>query len=739
VSSETTRRAAEQAVVREAIRRGWLTVADVAEARTRVEGGGRSLLAELGVRLDDGQRQALREVHEQVLAAETPAGTPVGWSTAAAWAGADADAPPKRIGPYEVERELARGGMGAVYVARHVELDRRVALKLLLAEAGDVAPERFAREARALAALRHPGIVTLHEAGEEGGRRWMALELVAGGSLQDRLGRDGPLEPRAAVELVEQVARAIAAAHAAGLLHRDLKPANVLLDESGRPKVTDFGIARALGAQSRELTRTGAGVGTLGYAPPEQCGGEREVDATADVYGLGATLHALLTGRPPHEGAAVAELLAKVMFEAPAPPSALRPGVPPELDLVVLRCLEKAPADRYPTAEALADELGRWLRGEPLEVQPPTPALRLRRFVRRRPVAAALATSAPALAFVALLAWPTPEPATPLRPTTREAAAVGTAAALPAWFEALAPEARPALPLPPGVDFGPRSYVAPIDGSELVWVPPGSFDQAKPTGDFVDAGLAMNAERVPERRATLTRGYFLGRCEVTWRQLDAFCAATGQPARSRAIAYRLEEVAGSADFFLREVPLKRPFVAGDDHPAFGVSWTDARDYAAWAGLRLPTEAEWEWAARGRDGRPLPWGDAPPRGEDCSCFVDGDGYPYTAPVGRLARDRSWVGCQDMAGNVSEWVADRWSVFGPEPVTDPTGPTEGAQRVIRGGTWSHAPNALRLSYRAPRVEDARGAHVAGEDSLGRQAQADGRDPLRGDERVGFRIAR
>ena len=151
--------------------------------------------------------------------------------------------------------------------------------------------DRFLREARALAALRHPGVVTLHEAGEESGRRWMALELVPGGSLQDRLDREGPLEPRVAVELMEHVARAIAAAHAAGLLHRDLKPANVLLDESGRPKVTDFGIARALGAQSRELTRTGAGVGTLGYAPPEQCGGEREVDATADVYGLLSLIH----------------------------------------------------------------------------------------------------------------------------------------------------------------------------------------------------------------------------------------------------------------------------------------------------------------------------------------------------------------------------------------------------------------------------------------------------------------
>jgi formylglycine-generating enzyme required for sulfatase activity len=626
VSSES-RRAAEQAVVREAIKRGWVTVADVAAVRARVEAGGRSLerglLVELGARLDDSQRQLLREVHDQVLAASTPEAPPAAtapWDIATVWAGQDADAAPRRIGPYEVERELARGGMGAVYLARHVELDRRVALKLLLADAGQSAPERFAREAKALAGLSHPHIVTLYQAGEEGTgpstRRWMALELMAGGSLQDRLQREGPLEPRVAVGLLEPVARAIAAAHAHGLLHRDLKPANVLLDETGRPKVTDFGIARWIDGRSQQLTATGAVVGTASYAPPEQVVGDEAVDARADVYGLGATLYALLAGRPPFEGGTFMETVTAIVTADPAPPSRHRPDVPPELDLLVLRCLEKKPADRYPTAEALADELGRWLRTEQVETQGPAPGRRLLRSARRKPLAAALAAGSLLVAGALGRAWTTRAPAlapaptevvwvapddgartresstevaidvrgvaewvevgdggppprklreagraqvvVPLRPgdnavtlrwraSTGEAGTIGPrtlrSSPVPGWYWALKEGERPPLPLPEGLDFDPRTsglYVATADGSELVWVPPGSFDQARPAGDLIDPTHTLTSRPADgPRRATLTRGYFLGRYEVTWAKFDAFCAATGRPKVSRAIDYEM--------------------------------------------------------------------------------------------------------------------------------------------------------------------------------------------------------
>ncbi len=384
----TRLRAAEQAVVKAALQRGWLTSATLGEARASAASTGAPLLHALQPRLDPQQRQALAEVHRAALALSGPAPTPrpalpavtaspatatpgpataEAQAAAAAWSGAGSEeAPPTRLGHYEVERELARGGMGVVYLARHVDLERRVALKVLLPRDGDEgedAAHRFGREARILEAVQHPAIVRLYEVGQAGRRRWMALELVSGGSLEQRLAASGPLEPRAAAETIERIARALAVAHGKGLLHRDLKPANILLDEDGAAKLTDFGIAKPLDASTRQLTSSGVAVGTPAYSPPEQCGGGRAIDARADVYGLGATLHALLTGRPPFEGT-FAHVMNQVVRVGAEPPSARRPDVPAALDRVVLRCMEKEPDARYPTVVALADDLARFLRGE---------------------------------------------------------------------------------------------------------------------------------------------------------------------------------------------------------------------------------------------------------------------------------------------------------------------------------------------------------------------------------------
>jgi formylglycine-generating enzyme required for sulfatase activity len=175
-------------------------------------------------------------------------------------------------------------------------------------------------------------------------------------------------------------------------------------------------------------------------------------------------------------------------------------------------------------------------------------------------------------------------------------------------------------------------------------------------------------------------------------------------------------------------------VPGDDHPAFRVSWNDAAAYCERAGLRLPTEAEWEWAARGSDGTGgLPWGNGNPGGADTNVLASDDGFPFTAPVGAFARDRTWSGCHDLGGNLSEWVADRWSTLGSLPVVDPRGPDVGVERVVRGACWTQTPTAARLSFRNPRVDDARVALD------GLPVAVEGGDPLRGDDRVGFRVAR
>ncbi|MGE0711203.1 MAG: protein kinase [Planctomycetota bacterium] len=266
---------------------------------------------------------------------------------------------PPRIGPYEVLGGLGAGGMGAVLRARDPYLGREVAIKIPAGRAAQSEParERFRREARALARLRHPHIVPLLAAGEEGGAPYLVLELVAGETLEERL-RRGPLPPAQAADLVRKLAAGVAHAHRQGVLHRDIKPANVLLDAAGEPALTDFGLTRDLEAvpDQARLTRTGQLLGTPGFVAPEQADGQlARLGPATDVYGLGATLYAALTAAPPRAGD---DPIAQLTASGPiAPPHELVRGVPPWLSRVCLRCLEDEPERRYPSAEALSAAL----------------------------------------------------------------------------------------------------------------------------------------------------------------------------------------------------------------------------------------------------------------------------------------------------------------------------------------------------------------------------------------------
>jgi hypothetical protein len=302
--------------------------------------------------------------------------------------------PPLLVAGYEVLEELGRGGMGVVYRARHRKLGHEVALKMILA-GGHASPEELARfhlEAAAVARLKHPGIVQLHEFGEHDGNPFFSLELLEGGSLDNKL-EAGPLPAHAAAALVEKVARATQHAHAAGIIHRDLKPANVLLTAAGEPKITDFGLAKQLNAD-QGLSYTGAVLGTPLYMAPEQAAGRlREVGPATDVYALGAILYRCLTGQVPFRGATGEETRQMVLHHDPTPPRQLVPALPRDLEAICLRCLEKEPAKRYATAAELADDLGRWQRGEAVRARRYTPLYRLRKLLwrRRRPLAAAAA------------------------------------------------------------------------------------------------------------------------------------------------------------------------------------------------------------------------------------------------------------------------------------------------------------------------------------------------------------
>ncbi len=413
----------EQTAIDAVLRSGHLTAARLAEAQALAardlgaDGRPPSLYGVIRGRFLDAAGVATLDAAYQATSGADAAATPRAHPDEPSPGGSVVAAPPRRpwmaasqssagdlarIGDYQVTREIARGGMGIVYAARSAELDRDVAIKVLIAgaAASDDDIERFHIEARAAARLRHPNIIAIHQVGTDGGRPFFVMDLIEGPSLAERL-RDGPLAPREAAELTRKLALALRYAHERAILHRDIKPANVLIDESGEPILTDFGLAKDIRPDQRQLTVTGEILGTPAYMSPEQAESRFEqIDRRSDVYSLGATLYALLCGRAPFKGVSALNVLAMVIRKEPERPSKLRPDLDRDLETIVLRCLEKEPTERYQTAGGLADDLQRWLRDEPILARAPSLADRARKWVRRNRVVATVIATAGALLLI---------------------------------------------------------------------------------------------------------------------------------------------------------------------------------------------------------------------------------------------------------------------------------------------------------------------------------------------------
>lgn len=576
----------------------------------------------------------------------------------------------QRIGPYEILGKLGEGGMGAVYRVRHEKLGKIFALKLL--PTGYLRdPERmqrFEREIKAAGRLEHRHIVRATDAGDHRGSPYLAMELVEGTDLSRLVRRSGPLRPVDACEIVRQAALALEHAHARGLIHRDVKPSNLLLTPDGTVKLLDLGLALAseetpiarvppsetgLGFDSDSLTATGLALGTRDFMAPEQGEDPHRVDARADVYSLGATLHYLLTGKAPQQ------------------PSDAFGG----LGTVMWRMLARNPTDRFATAAEVSAALDRWSNGHDLTAlaHGTPPRERKRRTYAYTAAAVLLLTG-----IVVAAAWPSGDP--PGEQTSPPDVVQGP----PAIEVAPPPRLKPAPP--PGrvpmtineAQESQRSWAAYLGteieengpaGARLALIPPGEFEMA------------------PRYHVTVTKPYFLGITEVTRRQFRAFVSATKYvpTADDSALLRSLGVLAAKT-----EGDWKNPgFPAADDSPVTHVSQADAQAFVKWLSeqdgkrYRLPTEAEWRWACRAGASTRWPFGDDPKQLINYARFSGSSrGHPERTA---MLRPNAW-GLFDMLGNVREWSADGLEAYPEGRATDPTIPPKNGMYQLCGGDFN-----------------------------------------------------
>lgn len=579
----------------------------------------------------------------------------------AAGPGMSEGALPEFIGPYRVLEELGRGAMGVVYLAEDLNIGREIAVKVVRFDPYLSSDEkaqlrlRLMREASAAGKLNHPGIVTVHQLGEQDNVVYIAMEYVRGVPLEKMLAA-GPMRDKARVfAILREVADALDYAHAAGVIHRDVKPANILVSDNGRAKITDFGIAK-IGSQ--HMTQTGMVLGTPSYMAPEQLMAA-QIDGKADQFSLGVMAFLMLSGRPPFKADSMAALIFQIVQTEPPPLHEIASQYSVEASAVLSRALAKRAADRFEDCTSFVNVLEQACGGgaspRPLQA-PPMPAA-----VPARPAEEPAARGrglmwagvAAAAVFVlvggGMLAarWLSPAPA-PGRAALPEAANI--------------PPANAAETAPPPEPPPAAEKVNPKDGLTYVLIPAGSFIMG-----CSGAERGCRADTLPAREVRISRAFYLTRTEVTAEAYSRFNPAVGPSAL----------------------------------PATGISWHDARSFCEWGGGRLPTEAEWEYSARaGQDGAPQGV-----RGEFAWYQGNSGGRPREAG----AKAANAFGLHDMLGNVWEWTADLYSAnyYRSAPDADPLGPEQGREYVVRGGSATSSGAYLSYSSRfsfAPETRDS-----------------------------------
>jgi formylglycine-generating enzyme required for sulfatase activity len=602
-----------------------------------------------------------------------------------------------QLGNYTVLGELGRGGSAVVYRAMGPD-GKLVAVKVLSNAARPHSFARFEREQKLLDRLGEAeGFVPLLDSGESPNGPYFVMPLLTGGTLRQRLTKRA-LEPEECLRLMRMLAVSIGLAHRRGIVHRDLKPENILFNAAGRPLIADLGIAKYFGTSTSledlGLTKQGVFLGTLGYTAPEQIASADTADARSDVFSLAVIGYECLAGVLPFQGKTAHEVAARTFGGCHTPIAQLRIDTPHHFARAIDQALKTDPRDRYEDGIAFAGALGERLpqnahlksteRDGPPELAIPR-ASPSRLPLRALWIVPLLVLPVATFAMGTRMAQPGPGvlPAAPVKPTPAPQPLQAVAPAPKGWFDET---------LPPNVRLGAERPVYVYDTKkglelELVYVPSGDFFMGAINGGPIEKPL--HAHPVPW-------GYYIARTETTWDQYRAFCGATT----------RIE-------------PALPSWPITGSHPVVNVSWFDAVAFCEWAGLSLPSEAEWEKAARGEDVRQWPWGDQWIPGNanivDNSCPIEtdpklkepDDGSPYTAAVMSFLKGVSPYGAHDMAGNVAEWTAD-W--FDPaiyieysDGRLDP--PSHGDNRCVRGGSWQNPRYSCTVSQRseyAPQVK-------------------------------------
>lgn len=603
-----------------------------------------------------------------------------------------------KIGNYTLLQELGKGGMGQVYLAHDPRFDRGVAIKVLPREFlhDDKFLARFEREARTIALLEHPAIVPVYDYGEEDGQPYLVMRYMAGGTLRDRM-TQGEISNAEILKIIAPIAEALNEAHKNGIVHRDMKPGNILFDSSGRAYLSDFGIAKISQAQ----TLTGSAlVGTPAYMSPELVHGDQILDGRSDVYSLGIILYEMLAGEKPYQADTPGKVLMKHVLDPVPDIHKHRADLPAELKAITDKALAKDRDDRYSTAIELSAALASAMQAD-FEIHMPErnnfpgnnsdTINHLKTPIWTDPLTRDL-----------LMMEPTPTPAPKVNPRKKISwrwLTVGAGILLlsltiyfvfMAWNALFLPATAEIAPTPTAIATATAAVEAPLAptkvsdayGHEMTLVNAGEFIMGNDSGE-PDEGPAHNV---------FLDDYYVDLYEVTNEQYAIFLNANGNQGESGLNWLS----ADGPDVHISQSAGDWHAISGyETHPVTYVSWFGAQAYCEWRGGSLPSEAQWEKAARGLDGRTYPWGE----GIDSELANYNQNNNETMPVGSYPDGISPYGLYDMAGNVREWVLDWYGsgYYESSPHENPTGAASGATRVLRGGAWVYSDTFLRTTDR------------------------------------------